>query len=120
MYAGRLYNVSYPFKQWIIKKVIPHHAAIRANCKEGGDGSTKKVLTMKRKAELSAQISELESTKRQMISEIKPDHWRTTNRIQEEVAVLVDLVLEQNLADLQRSQSTSDGVGGHVSQIYYR
>ena len=68
---GTLYTGFYPYMQCIIKEVVPHHDAIQANLKQGGGGSTRKVWMMKRKEDLRAQISELESTKRRMISEMK-------------------------------------------------
>ena len=71
MADGTLYTRLYPYKQWISKEVVPHHDAIRANRKQGCGGSTRKGSMMKRKAELCAQISELESTKCWMISEMK-------------------------------------------------
>ena len=71
MVDGKLYTGSYHYKQWIIKEVVPHHDDICVNCKEGGGGSTEKFSTMKRKAELCAQISDLEFTKRWMISDMK-------------------------------------------------
>ena len=71
MSDGTLYTGFYPYKQWISKEVVPHHDAIRDNHKQGGGGSTRKGLMMKRKSELCAQISGLESTKRRVILEMK-------------------------------------------------
>ena len=71
MADGTLYTGFYPYKKWIIKEVVPHHDAIHANRKQGGGSSTKKVSIMKKKANLRAQISELESTKCRMISKMK-------------------------------------------------
>ena len=71
MADGMLYTGFYPYKQWTSKEVIPHHVAMRANHKQGGGISTRKVSMMKRTAELRAQISELESTKCRMISEME-------------------------------------------------
>ena len=71
MANGTLYTGFYPYKQWISKKVVPHHDSKRDNHKQGGGGSTRKGSMMKRKAELCAQISELESTKCRMILEMK-------------------------------------------------
>ena len=71
MADGTLYTGLYPYTKWISKEVLPHYGMIHANRKQGGGISTRKGSTMKREAELHAQISELESTKRRMISEMK-------------------------------------------------
>ena len=71
MEDGTLYTGFYAYKQCISKEVVLHHDTIRANRKQGGGRSTRKGLMMKRKSELRAQISELESIKPRMISEMK-------------------------------------------------
>ena len=71
MADGTLYTGSYPYKKWISKEVVPHHDTIHTNLKQGGGSSTIKVSIMKKKANLRAQISELESTKCRMISKMK-------------------------------------------------
>ena len=71
MADGKIYTGFYPYKQLIRKEVVPQHDAIRSNRKQRGGGSTRRGSTMKRTAELHTQISELESTKRPMISKMK-------------------------------------------------
>ena len=71
MADGMLYTGFYPYKQCISKEMVPYHDAIRANRKQVGGGSTRKGLMMKMKSDIFAQISELESTNRWMISDTK-------------------------------------------------
>ena len=51
--------------------VVPHHDTIHENRKQGHGGSTIKGSMLKKTAELRTQISELESTNRRMIAEMK-------------------------------------------------
>ena len=71
MADGMLYTGFYPYQQCISKEVVLHHDAMCENRKQGGGVSTRKGSMTKRTAELRAQISELESTKRRIISEMK-------------------------------------------------
>ena len=71
MVDGTIYTGSCPYKQWISKEVVLRHDAICASRKQGSGENTNKGSMMKRKAELCAQISYLESTKRRMISNMK-------------------------------------------------
>ena len=60
MEEDTIYTGFYQYKQWTSKEVVYNHDTIHANQEQGGGGSTKKGSTKKRKAELRAQILDLE------------------------------------------------------------